>query len=164
MKPTTKKIKAFTILEVVMSLAIMSIIIVMVYTIFTLLSKQLYAYSHLTEEINNYNQLDTALKRDLHNANDIQFSNNVLLLISKGDSLKYTYTKNRLIRGSLTSIDTFSVAIKAFDFKKENQLLERGIKQVTLTYNFLEQDLKAVYFKDVGVANQINKRFFKHGN
>lgn len=159
-----KHIKAFTILEVVISLAIMSIIIAMVYVIFTLLSKQLYQYSDQTEQVNNYNQLHTVLTRDMHNANSIRFIDNTLLLLVNNDSLKYTYSNQRLMRTYLESNDTFLIPIKTFKMTEEATVLQNKKKVLEVTYSVFNQDILAVYFKDLGVSNQINKLFFENGN
>ena len=164
MKQRNKHIKAFTILEVVISLAIMSIIIAMVYVIFTLLSKQLYQYSDQTEQVNNYNQLHTVLTRDMHNANSIMFVDNTLLLMVNNDSLKYTHTNQRLIRTFLKSNDTFLIPIKNFKMTEGATVFQNKTKALNVTYSVFEQDILAVYFKDFGTSNQVNKMFFENGN
>jgi len=142
----------------------MSIIIAMVYVIFTLLSKQLYQYSSQTEHINNYNQLHTVLTRDLHNANTIKYEAHELVLLVKNDSLKYTYKNNTLTRSYLGSNDTFLTPVTAFNLVENKAVFNNKMKCLNVTYNLFDQDIKAVYFKDEGMSNHINKLFFSHGN
>ncbi|WP_452223476.1 PulJ/GspJ family protein [Lacinutrix chionoecetis] len=160
----SKRIKAFTILEVVISLAIMSIIIAMVYVIFTLLSKQLYQYSNQTEQINNYNQLNSLLIRDLHNASNISYTANELLLTIQSDSIKYAHANNKLIRTHVNSIDTFSIEIKTFNIVENNLLFINKRRPLQVTYHMFDQDIVGYYYKDFGVSNRVNKQFFSNGN
>ncbi|WP_179008674.1 PulJ/GspJ family protein [Winogradskyella forsetii] len=164
MKLQNKNFKAFTILEMVISLAIMSIIIAMVYVIFTMLSKQLYQYSDQTELVNNYNQLHTVLTRDIHNSNKIDYTDSVLTLMVNNDSLTYTYKSNRLTRSYLGGKDTFLITIKAFQMIESQSVFNNEIKHLEVTYTMFDQDIVAVYFKDVGVSNQVNQMFFSYGN
>ena len=89
MKKRINHIKGFTILEVVISLALMSIIIAMAYSLYAMLSKQLYVYSDETELVNNYNQLHSLLVRDVHNSNKLVTIEEGVYLLSSNDTIKY---------------------------------------------------------------------------
>ena len=161
---TTQHIKAFTILEVVISIAIMSIIIAMVYTIYTLMSKQLFEYSDQTEVVNSYNQINVAFNRDLHNASKLVNVNKKIYLLSNRDTLQYELLENKLVRSSNKSVDTFQVKVSKFKLVEEDELLGNRIKRIQIDYEFFEQKIEALYIKDFGVTNQINKTFFEYGN
>jgi len=164
LKKRTNHIKAFTILEVVISLALMSIIIAMVYSLYAMLSKQLYVYSDETELVNNYNQLHTLFARDVHNSTKLLTANEAIYLLSNSDSIRYEKNANRLIRTSSGSIDTFMVKVPEFNFVKEDLLLGNNIKRIQITYDLFGEQIEAVYFKDYGVSDTINKTFFENGN
>lgn len=165
MRYRSNNIKAFTILEIVISLAIMSIIVALVYVIYSLMSKQLFEYRSETELVNDYNQLDVVLKRDLYSANEIAYVDGVLHLSNnETKTIRYKENNNQLIRMSSSVIDTFSVHIEGFKVYEEDFLLGNNRKRVAIRYKLFEQELEAVYFKDFGVADHINKAFLADGN
>ncbi len=164
MSNKTKKIKAFTILEIVISLAIMSIIIAMVYTIYTLMSAQLFEYSDQTEQVNAYNQINVTFKRDLHNAIKIKEINNQVYLLSGKDTVQYEIFENKLVRSTQTMVDTFRVKVSKFKKMNEDELLGNKIQRFETSYELFDQTIDALYFKNFGVTNHINKTFFEHGN
>jgi len=164
LKKPINHIKAFTILEVVISLALMSIIIAMVYSLYAMLSKQLYVCSDETELVNNYNQLHTLLSRDIHNSNKLVGSAEAIYLLSSQDSIQYKKVADKLIRSSLGSIDTFMVKVPEFNVVKEDMLLGSKIKRIQVTYDLFGEQIEAVYFKNYGVSDAINKTFFDNGN
>ncbi|PHS07176.1 MAG: hypothetical protein COA88_09275 [Kordia sp.] len=164
MKKRINHIKAFTILEVVISLALMSIIIAMAYSLYSMLSKQLYVYSDETELVNNYNQLHSLLVRDVHNSNKLIAIEEQVYLLSSNDTIKYYTYDNSLIRVRGEMIDTFLVKVPQFNAVKEDMLLGNRIKRIEVTYDLFSMQLKAVYFKDYGVSDNINNTFFANGN
>lgn len=157
-------IKAFTILEVVISMAIMSIIIAMVYVIYSLMSKQLYDYSEQTETLNNYSQLHSLLKRDIHNSNQLINTNEALYLLSNRDSIEYKNYNRNLIRSTSKTIDTLFVQVDVFKVSEEAILLGDKVKRVEVQYDLFGEKFEAVYFKDYGVSDHINNTFFDNGN
>jgi len=164
LKKPTNHIKAFTILEVVISLALMSIIIAMVYSLYVMLSKQLYVYSDETELVNNYNQLHTLLSRDIHNSNKLVGNTEAIYLLSSQGSIQYKKVADKLIRSSSGSIDSFMVKVSEFNVVKEDMLLGNNIKCIQVTYDLFGEQIEAVYFKNYGVSDAINKMFFDNGN
>lgn len=164
MKCRSNNIKAFTILEIVISLAIMSIIVAMVYVIYSLLSKQLYEYKSETELVNNYSQLDVALKRDIYSSKKLSYIDGELHLSNDSKTIRYKESNNKLIRKSSSVVDTFLVHVEEFKIYEEDFLLGNNRKRIAVRYKLFDQELEAVYFKDFGVADHINKTFFANGN
>jgi len=164
LKKPINHIKAFTILEVVISLALMSIIIAMVYSLYAMLSKQLYEYSDETELGNNYNQLHSLLARDVHNSNKLVAINEGVYLLSSNDTIQYYTHNDNLIRVKNQKVDTFLVKVPKFNAVKENILLGNRIKQVEATYDLFGEQIEAIYFKDYGVSAIINNTFFANEN
>jgi len=164
LKKPINHIKAFTILEVVISLALMSIIIAMVYSLYAMLSKQLYEYSDETELVNNYNQLHSLLARDVHNSNKLVAINEGVYLLCSNDTIQYYTHNDNLIRVKNQKVDTFLVKVPKFNTVKENILLGNRIKQVEATYDLFGEQIEAIYFKDYGVSAIINNTFFANEN
>jgi prepilin-type N-terminal cleavage/methylation domain-containing protein len=164
LKKSTNYIKAFTILEVVISLALMSIIIAMVYSLYAMLSKQLHVYNDETELVNNYNQLNSLLSRDVHNSNKLVSNAQGLYLLSSKDTVNYYVNNDNLIRVKNQDIDTFQVIISNFKTVKEDVLLGNNIQRIEATYDLFGEQIDAIYFKDYGVSDNINDIFFTDGN
>lgn len=65
------KIKAFTILEIIINLALMSIIVSMVYVVYGYFSKNMTEYSLMTAANFKMDSFNTRLKEDFYNADKI---------------------------------------------------------------------------------------------
>lgn len=154
------KIPAFTILEIVISLAIMSIIVAMTYGIYVFLSQQLYDYSSQTDGVNNYLELDVVLKRDLFKATQILEDNETLYLFRNKDTIQYYKNEDYLVRATNKNRDTFLAKIIDFKILKEDVLLAKKIQRIHVKYDVLGVPITGLYFKNLGVASQINKHFF----
>jgi len=164
LKKQNSHIKAFTILEVVISLALMSIIIAMVYSLYAMLSKQIYVYSAEKELVNNYNELHSLITRDVHNSNKLVIVEEEVHFLSSSDTVKYYTYDNSLIRERRQMRDTFLVKVPKFNALKEDVLLGNRMKRIAVTYDMFGVQIEALYFKDYGVSDIINNTFFANGN
>ena len=157
-----KKIKAFTILEIVITLAIMSIIVAITYSIYTMLSGHLIGFSKNTEATNSYNELDTRLQYDFYNASTFEYTNESLLLTGSNDSIMYAYNEDFLIRKSRQRLDTFNIKITEFKPISKKVTKETGQKGIVVTYDLLGVPITATYFKNFGSVEPINTFFHEH--
>ena len=152
----TSNIKAFTILEIVIGLAIISIIISMTYGIYVMLNRQLLEYNSNSEAINFYNELDGHIRRDFYNANKLHFNEESMILLNSFEKVSYEIIDQKMIRIKNSVIDTFPVTVKEFIPSFENELLMKRHKKLQITYEVLGVPIKAVYIKDFGTYDQIN--------
>ena len=157
-----KKIKAFTILEIVIALAIMSIIVAITYSIYTMLSGNLIGFSKNTEATNSYNELDTRLQYDFFNAKAFEYKNESLLLTGSNDSVIYIFNENQFIRKSRQRLDTFNIKITEFKPISKKVTKEKGHKGIVVTYDLLGVPITATYFKNFGCVETINTFFHEH--
>ena len=74
------KVRAFTMLEALISLILTGIIITLCYTLFMLMNKQMAIFEKENTEIINYNLFNTTLRFDINNSNNFSFDNNRLIL------------------------------------------------------------------------------------
>lgn len=142
----------------------MGIIISMVYTIYSLLSKQLYSYNSETNIVLSYSQFDLALKKDIYIARDLKFEDHKLILLKEEDTIIYEIIDSKLIRKTPNLSDTLSIPVSDFKLIEYNTSKIYNLKKITINYTLLGEKLDAVYFKDQGVASQINKQIFINGN
>lgn len=105
------KIKAFTILEMIINLALMSIIVSMVYVVYGYFSKNMTEYSLMTSENFEMASFNIRLKEDFYkadkiipvNGNDFKvlFYDETSVAYRQGD--KYLYRENGITRDSIRS-------------------------------------------------------------
>ncbi len=157
-------IKAFTILEIVISLAIMSIIIAIVYSIYVMMAEQLFGYSRTTDQINDYNQTHYMIKSDLFYSNQLLKLQDGLRLITSKDTVDYHLIDSKLVRATSKVVDTFSVPIQSFKLETEQEGITQKTKAVFVNYELLGVPIEAVYFKNYGISEDINTLFFANGN
>lgn len=156
---------AFTILEIVISLAIMSIIVAMVYSIYVTISEQLYQYSAETELINEHNRAHASLKRDLYNATKISsVGEETIQIVKPLDTVLYKIFNKELIRINSNASDTLKTKVNSIRVQTDQDELGVSFKSILLAYELLGQPLESRYYKNYGVAEDINMIFFKDGN
>jgi len=137
-----KKIKAFTILEMIINLALMSIIISMVYFVYSFFSETVSDYSNMSEE-NFETQLFYMLLKD-----DFYLSDKVVSL-NEGDfnivfyneeTITYIQKNEYLFRQKGLQIDSLKVTELQFEFllndtKEASEKLIKSITVKSLLYN-----------------------------
>lgn len=155
---------AFTILEIVISLAIMSILLAMVYSIYVTVTEQLHVYNTETEKVNAHNLAQAMLKRDVYNAVRLDEEGGVVQLIQPKDTVKYVLMDQKLIRSTSSQIDTLQAIVTRLRVDKVQSAIGSSAKSLLVDYQLLGHDLQSRYYKDYGVAEDINNLFFSHGN
>ena len=155
-------IKAFTILEIVIALAIMSIIVGITYSIYTMLSGHLISYDRNTEVTNSYNELDTRLQLDFYNAHTFTYKMDTISFEANNDTITYTYFEDQFIRKSNQRLDTFSIKITSFKALSEKYSKAKPYKGIVVNYDLLGVPITATYFKNFGNVERINTFFYEH--
>ena len=159
-----KYIKAFTILEVVISLAIMSIIISMVYVIYVMLAEQLHNYTATTEAVNGYNHAHFVFKKDVFDSNKMESLPEGVRLITAYDTITYHCDGAHLSRQTSKQIDTLAVPITKIAMQQDQINLTTKHQCLAVSYLLLDRAFDGVYYKDYGIADDINLIFATHGN
>ncbi len=152
-----KRIRAFTILEATINLTIMSIIVSIVYFTYIVFSKQLFLYSQQVEKKNQLNQLDLALKFDLHRSNDIvKGKNKISLLLNDNTTIEYEIIENKITRQRNFQKEYFETTIISHSFNQD--IVSNGrLNYFTLNYAVFGDTIAVVYSKDFGVAKAVNE-------
>ena len=155
------KIAAFTMVDILTGMVITSIIISMVFYLFSALNKQMFDYGKTRNELNTFLLLRTDLKRQFNAAN------NNLIGIPNGISLdteigNFTYLKegDLLLRKSEFTVDTLSKNLQEFEVlftKNKNGNPTQNVRAVNLTLTVNQQLLSCHFYKNYGSVEQINK-------
>ena len=153
-------ISAYTILEIIISMVIMSIIIGMTYTIFVMLIRRLDNYDTYTTSTNDYLSLDNTIKRDIYLAKNMYNLENSLSFFYENDTVNYVLKNDKIIRYKRGIPNHFNVTIKSMTCNSSSSLIREKRRTIHIEYQLFNQTFKAIYFKDFGAAQHINTIFF----
>lgn len=121
------KVKAFTILELSISMAISAIVILMTYTVFTILNKSYIGLNAKNQEFFMLLRADEVLKRDFSNAELILLTPKGIVLKKNNDEvINYDINKYEIIRISANR-DTFKVNVKQRGYSFESSSVYKNI-------------------------------------
>ncbi len=152
-------VKAFTVLELLVGMAVMSILLAMIYVTFNFFSNQVYTYQIENEEIQELNRFDTALKRDMFKAQSIEKKQEGFLLkMYKGDSIRYTFKETYTLRENQIRRDTFQLSGKGVEINIPF-LVSDSLVQFRGTYYLMGEKIESHFIKTPGIAQRINRRF-----
>ncbi len=139
-------IKAFTIIEVIVSLLISSIVISLAYTVF--INSETYFENIKKQSSYSIQYIDfySVLKRDINRSNSIAYINNELILKFDNDQVIYSFEDEYVEREVLNKrTNTFDIAISNIDVKhlKNTKFVNEIIIQIQgvnlFEVNFIKQ-------------------------
>lgn len=106
-----KKIKAFTLSEMIVVLILTSIVVGLAFSVLRLVQKQIFAIQQNYYKSTEINKLKTALWIDFNRYQDIKYNalNNELLLKNELDSVSYRFSEDYIV----SDIDTFRIKLEA---------------------------------------------------
>jgi hypothetical protein len=119
------------------------------------MSKQMMAYQEQNTTLLNYNLLNSTLRRDIENANNIKVEeNNLILTYYNNQPVKYKVVQSQLIREVSNATDTFDITIKDYKIiqKKDGTYLY-------LEFVLLHKTVVGYYYKDKSIETVINQMF-----
>lgn len=106
-----QKLKAFTLMELLIGMIISSIVISFCYMSYTLIYKQYQNYKIIKKELVEALQFNSVLGHDIVNADRVLFSENKLTLINNHEKgLEYNFSEAFILRKAGEVTDTFKLA------------------------------------------------------
>ncbi len=154
-----RKIPAFTMIDVLTGMVIMSIIIAMVFYLFTALNKQVYHYGQFHNQLNNYLMLKTDIDRQTDMANEIVGVPNGFQINNERESIVYQRAENRLLRLTDYTTDTLAHELESmqlFYVADNNGKPTELVNEIELKINLQNQVLTCHFYKNYGLMNQMN--------
>jgi len=135
------KIKAFTLLEMIINLTLMSIIVSMIYVVYAYFSKNVYEYSKTSSENFAVQSFYAQLKEDFFYSDKIISENgkDFTVVFYNDEFIQYKVHKNYLFRKAKRSKDSIKTKSVQLDFlenedpNKEEHLIT-GIKIKSILY------------------------------
>ena len=113
-----QRLKAFTILEITITMMVSAILIALTFTIYTIVSRSYRAFSDRNNDVLTMLTLDKLLKRDFLKAETIRRKGSEILIISREDTALYDFKEGYLIR-TRGITDTFRVNYRQLDSRFE---------------------------------------------
>lgn len=156
-----KYIAAFTMMDILTGMVIMSIVIAMVFYLMTATNNQAFNYQKIRIELNDYMLLKADLKRRADLANRIEAVPNGFKLVSENDEITYLKSNSFLLRQTENSQDTLYRNLEKIELSPVDsegiEIANPLISGVSLTLKFDQQILSCYLYKDYGLTEPINQ-------
>lgn len=156
MNNTKYNISAFSIVEVLVSMAITGIIIGIIFTVFTIVSEQLLNFKEQNQYISDYNRFSYAVNKDIFESEEmISTENGFIFKKYNGDEVMFEKQDSVFLRKAQTFVDTFQFKVSVLSFdtlrnNSKNKVFQRV--SVTMQVNKVEQQLR--FYKPI-YTNQL---------
>jgi len=153
-----KHLSAFTILEALISLILISIIIGLIYSLIDIIGKQMSVFGIENNQILEYNLFNTTMKRDIENAVNYEVLNNEIRL-DYYDTKRVSYTRKEdiIIREVFNDPDTFKLNI--ISYKIYAGPAQKEDKMVEIEMNILNDTIRTNYFLTKNISEIINSKY-----
>ena len=116
---SNKKIKAFTLSEMIIVLILTSIVVGLAFSVLTLVQKHMFSIQKNYNKTTELNKLEVALHLDFNRYSKVNYNNlkNEIIFTSPIDSMSYMFYENMIIKET----DTFNIHLqnKMFFFNGE---------------------------------------------
>ncbi|SEC56469.1 prepilin-type N-terminal cleavage/methylation domain-containing protein [Tenacibaculum sp. MAR_2009_124] len=155
------KVKGYTILELLIAMVITSIIISILYILFSMLSQRCLAFNRNEFEVTQISMLKNTLKRDFYKSDYLIFDLGQLTCIGNNQTISYSlgdgFVTRRLKENS--NVDTFEVKVKQINpvFFDEKDL--KILKNLSIRVDFLGRDLGFHFSKEYSSDILTNQKF-----
>ncbi|WP_426672081.1 PulJ/GspJ family protein [Mucilaginibacter sp. McL0603] len=102
------KVKAFTVMELVITMLVAAILMGFIYTAFQIINNSYRAFHQKNEGIATLERLDELLKKDFGKAEFIEKTSDGIILKRKTDTVRYTFSPGYILRIS-SIVDTLKL-------------------------------------------------------
>lgn len=139
-----KHIPAFTLVEVLVSMAVTAIVIGIVFVIFSIMAERMADYRDQNEPISEMNRLSYALTRDFHEASQVEvLDDNILCSSYNSARSSYVFADFYIVRQQEAFRDTFRLAplelkIDTLENASRRILLQRLTIRTSVNQNHTE--------------------------
>ena len=151
-------LKAYTIMEVLLTLVISSVVITMVYTVFLYLDQQLVNYQKRTEALQDYYLFEAVVKRDLYLCDSvITFEEGNQIDLINYDQSVVSYRKDGQTLYRKTEGQQYTpIGLPLLSWKLEKTLLPNKEGHSLNMVALLDRDTLSLQFAKMKTAIQIN--------
>jgi type II secretory pathway pseudopilin PulG len=147
-------VSAFTILEVVIVLSIMSVLITIVAISTNRFQEQLKETTKIQDELNQFYAIRSQLWYEFYTSDSIQTEPNYLHLFTGEESVSYFIEHDTLYRKKEEQVKSLHIAMQGI----ESSLFEEQ-RKVALIFNWKDAPLRLEYVQPGGLKNKIDTYF-----
>jgi prepilin-type N-terminal cleavage/methylation domain-containing protein len=160
----TQKIKAFTIMEVVVTMTIAAILMGITYTSYQIVNKSYRSFNVKNNEIAALERLDELLKKDFNRAEFIEKVEKGIIIKSRRDTVQYEFTPDFILRISAIT-DTFKIKNEGLSTSFEDRLVDgQGLSEeenrldgLNISLLLQNEKIRYQYHKIYSSLNLINR-------
>lgn len=106
-------IKAFSLLETIISMAIAAIVIGITFIIFSILTENMISYKKSNENTHDLNRFTYCINKDIFESEKLVFNENPIIFYNySGETVKYYIENNNVILNKKEFRDTFKIKVK----------------------------------------------------
>ncbi|MDF2456907.1 MAG: hypothetical protein K0R51_2900 [Cytophagaceae bacterium] len=147
------KIKAYTVIEMLVVMLISAVSIGITYTTYRIFANQYISYKRNSETIAQYVTLDRLLATDFLKADKVLKTSDGILVKMQTKEVNYKMNEEYVLRYDHSLIDTFRVGGVEFTYwwnGEQQHLPDRLIDQLKFESNYKEEKLEYVFLKKYG--------------
>lgn len=149
-------IPAFSLIEAIVSMVITAIIMGIVFVIFSIVTERMLDYKNQNELVNDLNRLTYSVNKDIFENEKMEvIENEVVFNGYAGETVKYNFQEEYILRSKETFIDTFKIKLNQIvidSVKNKSQRIVFQKLKLNVEVNEREMDLK--FYKRV-YANEL---------
>ena len=154
------KVRAFTMIDMITGMVIMSIIITLVFYIFSGFNQQIHSYANAKSDIISLNLLKCELEQAVFNSDKIVEKPNGFSLISEKPEVAYLLKGTELLKQMNLNIEPVYDEVKTIEIESFNNSgsfqEEELISGISLRVSIKEKDLNLYLYKQYSNQEQIN--------
>lgn len=157
-----KGLKAFSIVEAIVSMAIMAIILSVVFFIFSITTERMLDYKNQNQLINDLNRLTYSLNKDIFENEKMNLiENQIFFKDYSGKLIKYDFNENYMLRSSEVFVDTFKIILKNKQLDSvKNSSHKKVFLKLKLTVFVNEKEMDLNFYKHI-YANELLQQIKK---
>lgn len=149
-------IPAFSIMEVIVGMAITAIIMGIIFVIFSIVSERMMDYKNQNQLVNDLNRLTYSINKDIFETEKMNIvESEVIFNGYSGEIVKYYFQEDYILRNATSFIDTFRIKLKGIvidSVKSDSQKLVFRKLKLNVEVNEKEMDLN--FYKRI-YANEL---------
>lgn len=153
-KQQSHSIPAFTIFEVTIVLAVMSVIAAMVTFSVNSLFSQMHTSEAIHKELNNFYRVRSTLWYDCISADSVVYYQNTFVAYQSNRTVTYSLEDEQLVRQQNGMRELLGITVKSIKSEETKQ----G-EEIILTFDWKEEELLWRYFNRPNLAAGINQFF-----
>jgi len=153
------KLKAFSLLEVLIALLISGLVISAAYSGFLFTHKQFNKFKGITTELRDYFTMSEVLNREFENAKKVVKKSKYEIEIKEIDkSINYKFNSDYILRSIANETDTFWFNTTNIEMEVVNEITELPlVYYLKLSFENEERDESLSFYKSYGAISKIEQ-------